>query len=66
MCKKWTNTIAALIVILLTLWPGLIGGAVASKWIIAIAGLVIIIVSWMCGCDCCSVEEKPAKAKRKR
>lgn len=56
MCKSWCELIVALVVIVFSLWQ-----TVASKWIILIAGIVLLIHSFTC--KVCFIE--PQKKGRK-
>jgi hypothetical protein len=65
-CTNWTVTILSLIVIILAVWPNMLA-ATAVQWILIIAGLLIIVISWKgCGCSCCSVAPKKAAPRRRK
>ena len=65
---RWVQTVLSAIIIVLALWPNIIG-AVASKWVIVVAAALILIHSFGCkACAACGPEmmEKPAKKKKRR
>lgn len=60
-CANWFLTIAAVVILVLALWPELLG-AVATKWVVIIAAFVVLIVVWAgVKCKWCEME----KAKKK-
>jgi hypothetical protein len=64
MCKcKWFGVILALIVIVFTLWTSVAW----TKWLVVIAGLLMLFHAFGCfKCGCCETEMSKAKPKRKR
>ncbi len=63
MCKSWCELIVAIVVIVFALWDTM----AYSKWIVVIAGVVLLIHSFMCKkCFACDMkaESKPAKRKK--
>ena len=55
-----TNVILGLLVLVFTFWQ-----TVASKWIVVIAAVLLILHAFCCG-KCMSCEtEKPAKSKKR-
>lgn len=47
MCKSWCEAIIAVIILVFALWPDIVG-AIAAKWIIVIAAIVLLIHSFAC------------------
>jgi hypothetical protein len=65
-CQKWVETIVAIVVFILALWPQFLGTAV-SKWVLVIAALALVVHAWFCNkCVCETEEEKPAMKPKKR
>ena len=63
-CANWILTILSAVVFVLDMWPGLLAGA--SKWIVAVAAIVMVIVAWT-GCECKYCRRMPeAKPGRKK
>lgn len=75
---KWFETVLAVVIFVFAVWPELVG-MVASKWIIAIAAVLLLIHAWSCrNCGMCSPKGemkmstmprapvKASKAKKKR
>ena len=60
MCKSWCELIVAVVVIVFALWE-----TTYSKWIILIAGVVLLIHSFTCN-KCFGSSEMAMKATRKR
>ena len=57
---KVTEGILAVLILVFTFWA-----TVASKWIIVIAAIVLLLHSLMCkNCGACEMDKKPAKRKR--
>ena len=47
MCNcRWTETILGLIILLVALWPSLLGASI-SMWVTVIAAALIVIHAWM-------------------
>jgi len=44
---NWILTILAVITLIFAIWPS-IAGAEGSKWIIVIAAIIVLIVTWTC------------------
>jgi hypothetical protein len=54
-CTNWLLTISAIIIFVLTLWPGLLGNEI-TKWTIVITSIVILALAWTgVKCNFCSV-----------
>lgn len=63
-CSNWMLSILAVVVFIFALWPG-IAGVTVTKWIVGIAAVLILIISWT-GVECKMCKKKPnTKAKRK-
>ena len=69
---KWTEIVIGLVILIFTIWPGIIG-VTASWWVIVIAAIVLILHAFMCKpCSTCApsadisktVTKKQAKKKR--
>ncbi len=63
MCKSWCELLVALVVIVFALWDTM----VYSKWIVVIAGVVLLIHSFTCKkCFACDMkgENKPTRRKK--
>jgi hypothetical protein len=57
---KVTNAILAVIILVFLFWQ-----TVASKWIIAVAALLLLMHAFCCrNCEACEMEKKPAKRKK--
>ena len=64
-CKGVQGILSAVIIIL-ALWPNIIG-AVASKWVIVVAGALILIHSFGCkACGECMPEMTDKKSSKKK
>jgi hypothetical protein len=66
---KCCGGILALVILLLAIWPQILGD-VASKWVIIIAAAILLIgaIAHICNCgceNCCAPDTKKAKTKRK-
>ena len=60
-CANWTLTITSIAIFVFAMWPDLIG-ATASKWVIAIAAVIILITAWTCvECKFCKKEQPKKK-----
>ena len=65
-CANSMLTIAAIAVFILALWPDIVG-AVADKWILVIAALMVLFVAWTgCKCKYCEKAERTEKAEKKK
>jgi len=66
-CANWGLTICSVVILVLTLWPALLGKAV-SMWIIVIAAILILIISWTgVKCKWCEMaKEKELKVVSKK
>jgi len=65
MCKSWCEAIIA-VVILLFSWVNLVS-AMATKWIVTIAAIILLIHSFTCKkCFTCEHEGMMFSKKRKR
>ncbi len=66
---KHIHVILGIVIVALALWPNIIG-AVASKWIIVVAGALILIHSFKCTecgmCENCGVNLKKGSGRKKR
>jgi hypothetical protein len=54
-CAKWLEIIAAIIVFVLALWPAWLGAA--TKWILVIVALALLLHALFC--KCCMCESNP-------
>ncbi len=64
-CSNWILTVLAVVIFLFTMWPETIG-VVASKWVIGVAAVIILIVAWT-GVKCAYCENLPkAEPKKKK
>ena len=57
MCSNWILTVLAVVIFMFTMWPDTIG-LTASKWVIGIAVIAILIVAWT-GVKCSYCENMP-------
>ena len=65
---KWTEIVLALVILVFAMWPTLVFSAMASKWIVVIAALVLLLHGLFhhkCSCDNCMPKTTPAKKKRR-
>jgi hypothetical protein len=65
MCYKWTNILAALLVLIFNFWD-----VAYSKWIVSISAFVLLILA-LISCNCCDMcKTQPkvvaVKSKKKR
>lgn len=62
---KWTHGVLGLAILVVTLWPNLIG-AMASKWVVIIAALIVLVHACACkNCSCGAMgKEMPKKRRR--
>jgi type IV secretory pathway TrbL component len=59
---KWTEIILAVVILIFAFWQ-----TVASKWIIVIAAIVLLLHALMCkNCANCDVPAAKVKAKKRR
>lgn len=64
-CSNWILTVFAVAIFVFTMWPEMMG-IVATKWVVGIAVIVILIVAWT-GVKCTYCEKMPkADAKKKK
>ena len=64
---KWLEIIVAIVVFALAVWPGILG--TASKWVVAIAAIILFIHALMCkNCRMYKTEmsHKAAAGKKRR
>lgn len=62
MCKSWCELILAIVVIVFALWQ-----TAASKWILLVAGIVLLIHSMACkGCFSCETGTMKSSSRKKR
>ena len=57
-CANWGIIVFALIVLVLAIWPSVLG-TVLVKWVLIVSALLIILIVWT-GCKCfyCEVPKK--------
>ncbi|PIN90523.1 hypothetical protein COU60_01740 [Candidatus Pacearchaeota archaeon CG10_big_fil_rev_8_21_14_0_10_34_76] len=61
---KWTETVLAVIIFVLAVWPELLG-VVVSAWVIAIGAILLLVHAW--SCKSCKVEKiKPMPVRKAR
>ena len=69
MCNcRCTEGILGAIVLIVTIWPNLLG-APASWWVVVAAAAVLLlhaIFHHMCGCDMCMDKGMPSSRKKRR
>ena len=58
-CTNWALAIASIVILGLTFWPDMLG-ATAGKWIIVVAAIVVLILSFT-GVKCKFCEDKKKK-----
>ena len=51
MWNKWLNSVLAIVIIVVAVWPTMIG-ATASMWTIVAAAVIMLIAEWMGKCNC--------------
>ncbi len=64
---RWCELILGLVILVVTIWPGIIG-ATASMWVVIIGAALLVLHSLFhhkCGCGMC-MEKMPAKAKKSK
>ncbi len=59
-CDKWWGIILGLVIVVFTLWTP----AVWVKWLVVVAGIIIILHAF--GCCKCNCETNELKVKRKK
>ena len=62
---KWTETIIGVVILVVTLWPNLLGASV-SWWLTVIAAAILILHAWRCSGVCMPREMSMQAARRKR
>ena len=63
---KWTETILGLVILIVTLWPNILGTG-ASWWVVVIAAILLVVHAWSCGkCGMCMHEEMPRSGRKRR
>jgi hypothetical protein len=61
MCKSWCELIIALVILVVAMWPALLGASI-SNWVIIVAAIVLAIHSFTCK----SCFNSGSASKRKR
>ena len=66
MCNcKWLEIIVAVVVFVMVMWPALLGSDV-SKWVAAIAAVILLIHALMCkNCAMGAAQAKGGKKKKR-
>jgi len=61
---RWTETILGVVILIVTLWPALLGNSV-SMWIVIITAVLLILHAWTCkNCAYMMPREMPKKRRR--
>jgi len=62
---KWTDTVLGLVILVVTLWPNLLGSS-ASWWVTLVAAVLVVLHAWSHShCEHDMMKEMP-KARRRR
>jgi hypothetical protein len=62
---RWTETVIGLVILIATLWPGILGSA--SWWVVVIAAIVLVLHSWTCkSCGVKMTGSMPPSRKKRR
>jgi len=63
---KWLEVIVAVVILIVTIWPTIIGTA-ASWWVVVIAAALLLLHALKCkNCGACATDmDKPAKKKKR-
>ena len=70
-CKcNWTETIIGIVILIVALWPDLVGDKL-SNWVLILAAILLILHAWTCnGIKMCSenisMKNTAMKKKKKR
>lgn len=59
---RWAETIFGVVILIVTIWPGLLGAS-ASMWVVIVVAALLVIHAWTCA-NCCSVPGKSSKKKK--
>jgi len=63
---KWLEVVVAAVVFIVAVWPNILG-SLASRWVIAIAAIVLFIHSFSCrNCSMCGTEMKESRGAKPR
>lgn len=63
---KWTETVLGLVILIITIWPNLLGVS-ATWWVTLIAAILLVLHAWSCGCcGMCAHSQMPRSAKKRR
>ena len=66
---KWAETVLSLIILVFTLWPTAIFSAMASKWLVVLSAVVLLVHSLSCrnlSCKPVKSEKMPVMSKAKK
>jgi len=62
---KWTEIIIALVILIVTIWPNIVGATV-SMWLVVIAAALLLIHALKCGCTGMCGPSTSGKATKKK
>ena len=62
-CRS-TETVLGIVILIVIFWPALLG-AIASKWIVIVAAVLLVLHAWSCkNCGIHMSEEIPKKRRK--
>ena len=62
-CANWMLTVGAALIIVLSFWPEFVGAS-ASKWVIVVTAVVMLVITWtIVECKPCMAMKKKGKKK---
>lgn len=64
MSCKWIHAVLAAVLLVVTIWPGIIGDT-ASWWVTIIIAVLFLIHAFTCK-KCCVVDGKSSQGKKKK
>ena len=62
-CTNWTLTILSIAIFIFAVWPDIVGAGTA-KWIVAIAAIIVLLLSWT-GVKCKFCEDRKTQTKKR-
>ncbi len=62
---KWAETIFGVVILVVSIWPGIFGTS-ATRWIVIVAAALLVLHAWKCGnCGTCGPESTSRSRKGK-
>ena len=63
---KWVETVLGLVILVVTIWPGILGAG-ATRWVVIVAAALLLIHAWKCqNCGTCMPETASKKKGRRK